>query len=116
MQILYVDEYGEDLYLSIGDYVPMTGDTVTIDNEDWKVVSRTFHPIENAVIVSLTQNQVKSKAPTEDGDRLKEMQRAIVDVNKRQDLQEKRTKSLREQAMSIRQHIRRNQPKPKDTQ
>ena len=116
MKVIYIDEYGETLYRCENDNVPALGDTVSMDDEDWRIKSRTFVPMTNEVVIELTQNQVKSKAPTEDGDRLKEMQRAIVDVNKRQDLQEKRTKSLREQAMSIRQHIRRNQPKPKDTQ
>jgi hypothetical protein len=72
--------------------------------------------MQNAVIIEVTQNQMKAKT-LEDGfgDRLKEMQRAILETNKRQDLQEKRTKALREQAITIRQHIRQNTPKTKDT-
>jgi hypothetical protein len=118
MNIYYQDEYGEEIYgsNSTSIMIPHPGDTIIIDDDDWKAVSRTFYPQHNSVVVSITQNQVKPKAPTEDGDRLKEMERAIVDVNKRQGLQEKRTKSLREQAMSVRKHIRQNQPKPKDTQ
>lgn len=116
MKIYYQDEYGEEIYVGNSTMMPQANDVINIEDEDWRVVSKTFYPEHNSIVVSITQNQVKSKAPTEDGDRLKEMQRAIVDVNKRQDLQEQRTKNLREQAMSIRQHIRQNQPKPKDTQ
>lgn len=114
MQILYVDEYGEDLYLSEGGIIPSIGDTVSLEDEDWKVKSRTFVPMQTAVVIELTQTYLKSKTEEDGvGGRLQEMQRAIIEVKGRQDKQEKRTKSLREQAMSIRQHIR-NLPKPKE--
>jgi galactokinase len=116
MQIIYQDEYGSGIYWGQSSYPAAVGDTVIVDDEEYYVTSRVFFPQEDKIVITVTQTIIRSKAPQEDGTRLKEMQRAIVDVNKRQDLQEKRTKALREQAMSIRQHIRRNTPKPKDTQ
>lgn len=117
MQVRYVDEYGSGLYWGqTAQPIPASiGDTVVIEDEEYRVKSRTFFPVEDILVVELTQNQVKAKAPDEIDSRLKEMQRAIVDVNNRQVLTEKRVKSLREQSMSIRQHIRRNQPKVKET-
>ena len=115
MQILYQDEYGEELFLSESGQIPSIGDTVMLEEEDWRVRSRTFVPMQNAVVIELTQNLVRSKEEDGTGTRLKEMGRAIVEINKRQDAGDKKIKSLREQSMSIRQHIRRNTPKPKES-
>ena len=119
MQVRYIDEYGTGLYWgqTAQPIAPMVGDAVIIEDEEYRVKSRTFLPEKDEVVIEVTQNIVKSRdAEDSTTGRLAEMQRAIVDINKRQDLAEKRTKSLREQAMSIRQHIRSNQPKPKETQ
>jgi hypothetical protein len=115
MQVLYIDEYGEDLYLAEDSHVPTVSDTITLDEEDWRVKSRTFVPQKNAVIIEVTQGPMKSKISEDiDEGRLNKMQHAILEVSNRQKLTEKRVKSLREQSMSIRQHIRRNTPKPKE--
>jgi len=109
MQIIFIDEYGETILEHKGDFIPDVNDTVSIDDEDWRVKSRAFTPKQNGVVIELTQNQVKAKAPDEVGDRLKEMQRAIVEVNKRQDSQEKKSRLLREQLVSVRTHLRTRQ-------
>jgi hypothetical protein len=116
MQVRYVDEYGSGLFWgqTPQPIAPVIGDTVIIEQEEYRVKSRTFLPEEDVVVIELTQNQVRSAEPNEVGGRLKEMQRAIVEVNKRQELTDKRVKSLREQAMSVRQHIKRNELKPKE--
>lgn len=118
MNIYYQDEYGEEIF-KVGNntqasLLPQLGDTVTVEDEDWRVVSRTFHPEHDTIVVSVTQNQVKTKSVDDVGDRLSEMQRAIVATNKRQDEGEKKSRFLREQVSSLRSHIKRNQPK-KDT-
>jgi len=112
MQIRYVDEYGVGLYWgqTPQPIAPVIGDTVIIEEEEYRVKSRTFFPEKDVAVVELTQNQVKPKAPDEVGGRLQEMQRAIVDINKRQDSQEKKSRLLREQLVTVRQYIR-NQPK-----
>ena len=118
MKIHYQDEYGEELYVAYNkNAVSRIGETVVIDKEEYRVKDVIWDAASDDVIVEVTQNPIRrAKEPTEVDGRLKEVQRAIVETNKRQDLQEKRTKSLREQTMSIRQHIRQNQPKPKDAQ
>lgn len=112
MKVIYEDDYGNRTY---NQFVAVPGDIVTISNEDWIVKSRYYDLDNDELLISVTQKSTREKVEESDT-RLNQIQRAIIEVNKRQDLQEKRTKSLREQTMSIRQHIRRNQPKPKDTQ
>jgi septal ring factor EnvC (AmiA/AmiB activator) len=111
MQVRYVDEYGNGLFWgeTKQPIAPNVGDTVILEEEEYRVKSRTFLPEEEVVVIELTQNQVRSKAPDEVGDRLKEMQRAIVEVNKRQDSQEKKSRLLREQLVSVRTHLRTRQ-------
>ena len=122
MQIIYQDEYGETIYSSKEDIpstqIPAAADTVVIDDEDWRVRSRVFHPAHNIVVVIITQNMIKStqKESTDSG-RLNEMNNAILAVNKRQDASEKRGRALNEQIGSIRKHInQRIQQEKKDTQ
>lgn len=108
MQIRYVDEYGSGLYWgqTAQPIAPMTGDTIIIEEEEYRVKSRTFFPEKDVVVVEVTQNLVRTK-DTEDGTtgRLAEMQRAIVAVNKRQDTSEKKGRMLTEQVVTIRKHI-----------
>ena len=110
MKIRYIDEYGNDVFdsnNSVGsNFLPLVGDTVTIDDEDYRVKSRIFYPMEDEAVVELTQNQIKSKSSDDVGDRLAEMQRAIVKVNKRQDTQEKKSTRLNEQLVSVRTYLR----------
>jgi septal ring factor EnvC (AmiA/AmiB activator) len=115
MQILYQDEYGEQLFLSESGQIPTIGDTVQLDEEDWRVRSRTFVPMQNAVIIELTQNLVRAKEEDGTGTRLKEMSRAIVETNKRQDVSDKKNRMLREQLVSVRQQIKQTTPKPKES-
>ena len=115
MKVIYEDDYGNRTY---NQFVAVPGDIVMIDGEDWLVKTRFYDLANDELLISLTQKSVREKVEeSKDGTtgRLSEMQRAIVDVKKRLDSQDKLTKSLREQAMSIRQHIRSNQPKPKET-
>lgn len=120
MQVRYVDEYGVDLFNPTDNpfkdfFPPSVGDTVVIEEDEYRVKSRTFHPYHNVVVIEMTQNLVRSKSSNDEEDgRLKEMQRAIVEVNKRQDQHEKTSRILREQLVSVRQYIRRNN-RPKET-
>ena len=109
MKIYYVDEYGESIFEQEDPNVPVIGDTVSFDDEDWKVKSRNFFPKNKSVVIELTQNQVRSKETDEVGGRLAEMQRAIVEVNKRQDQQDKKSRLLREQMVSVRTYLRTQQ-------
>jgi hypothetical protein len=107
MQILYQDEYGEQLYLSESGYIPAIGDTVNLDDEDWRVRSRTFIPMQSVVVIELTQNMIKSSVKDDDNSgRLAEMQNAIMATNKRQDGQDKKHRLLSEQLVSMRTFLR----------
>jgi hypothetical protein len=106
MKIIYSDEYGEEVFRSGSGILPSVGDTVSIDDEDWRVRSKVFIPKEDSVVIEITQNMVRSKSPEDSGTRLAEMQRAIVEVNKRQDTQEKKSRHLREQLVTVRTHLR----------
>ena len=106
MKIIYSDEYGEEIFRSGIGILPSIGDTVSIDDEDWKVKSRVFIPKEDSVVIEISQNMVRSKSSDDGSDRLAEMQRAIISVNKRQDVVEKKSRILREQLVSVRTQLR----------
>ena len=108
MKIDYEDEYGNKLYWSSGeDFLPPApGDTVIIEDQEWIVRSRTFIPKELTVVIYVSENIMRPQRPdnSETG-RLREMQNAILAVNKRQDTTEKRSRALNEQIGSIRKNI-----------
>lgn len=108
MKIDYEDEYGNKLYQSSGDdfQPPPPGDNVVIDGQDWIVKSRVFIPQEQTVIVYVAEHIMRTQRPenSETG-RLREMQNAILVVNKRQDATEKKSRALNEQIGSIRKNI-----------
>jgi hypothetical protein len=106
MKVYYQDEYGADLFNGDSDVIPRVGETVVIDDEDFKVKDVWWTVQGNYVTVSVSQNQMKSKASDDVGDRLAEMQRAIVQVNKRQDTQERKAGHLKEQLVSVRTYLR----------
>lgn len=119
MKVYYQDEYGDDVYIQdLSDNVywkciiASPGDSVMLNNEEWWVASRTFYP-DNGVVISISQNPRKNKDPEVKEDRLNEMKAVILDVQQKQNKQEKRIKALREQAMDIRSHIREQDRKNK---
>jgi septal ring factor EnvC (AmiA/AmiB activator) len=106
MKIIYSDEYGEEIVRVESGNIPTMGDTISIDDEDWKVKSRVFIPKEDSVVIEITQNMVRSKSSDDNGARLAEMQHAIIAVNKRQDTQDKKSRQLREQIGSVKTYLR----------
>ena len=122
MKIIYQDEYGEIIYSPYDEVpsaqIPSIADIVVIDDEDWRVESREFHPKQNTVVVVITQNLVRSQQTTSsDAGRLNEMNRAIIELSKRQDLTEKKSRTLTEQVVTVRKHInQRIQQDKKDKQ
>ena len=107
MKIHYQDEYGESIltaYNKTG--VPRIGETVRIGDEDYRVKNVTWIADFDDVIVEITQNLVRQReSGNGDSNRLAEMNRAILETNKRQDVQEKKHRLLNEQIVSIRSHI-----------
>jgi len=118
MQIIYQDEYGSGVYWGQSSHPANVGDSVIVDEEEYYVKSRVFFPQEDKIIITVTQNMIRSthKESTDSG-RLNEMNNAILAVNKRQDASEKKGRALNEQIGSIRKHInQRIQQEKKDSQ
>jgi hypothetical protein len=118
MKIIYEDEYGVDLYEGPSTYPAAVGDSVILNEEEYRIKSRTFYPEQDVIVVTVTQTVIR-QAQKEDktNSRLNEMQNAIVAVTKRQDVSEKKGRALREQIGSVRRHInQRIQQEKKDSQ
>jgi len=116
MNIIYEDDYGTEIYsreLTVA-IAPQPGDTVVIDDEDYRVKSRAFYPSNDTLVVTVTQNMVRSGV-TENADsgRHNEMKHAILALSKRQDASEKKNRALNEQIVTVRKHV--NQQIRKDT-
>lgn len=108
MKIYYQDEYGEDVYIAYNrNAVPRIGETVIINKEEYNIRNVIWHGDGDDVIVEITQNLLRSvkESVNIDSGRLNQMQRAIVDMNKRQDATEKRNRAITEQVVTIRKHI-----------
>jgi hypothetical protein len=118
MNILYEDEYGVELLVVKDEYPASVGDTVVIAGEEYRVKERMLFVGQNNIIIVVTQNLVKvtqKEVDTSSG-RLAEMNNAIVQLNKRQDVSEKKGRALTEQVGGIRRHInQRIQQEKKDT-
>jgi hypothetical protein len=111
MIIIYQDEYGVELNkiglgpCGIGQHPPMIGDMVVLDGDDWRVVSRTFYPQNNTIVINVTQNLVREKKEESDT-RLSEMQGAIVKIKSKQESTEKKQRILTEQLVSLRTYLK----------
>jgi len=113
MKITIVDEYGAILKVAgerLGvTHIPVVGDSWMFNNTEWVVTGRTWNPAMTEMIIAVEPMDDQRETPnvTEDNSgRLKDLQRAIVEVNKRQTVQEKKTRNLREQLVSMRSFLR----------
>lgn len=114
MQIHYEDEYGTELFIvDKGDKtdIPLPNDNIVINDEQWTVKGRTFHPKEDLVIILVTQDSLnKKKIKTEDThntDNINYLKSTINSLTERLTKQESRSKMLTEELITIRTHIRR---------
>lgn len=114
MKISYEDEYAiELLEVDTNSQLPQQGNSVIIADEEWSVENIVFYPEQDAVLISLTQNLIKAEKPAKTDTRLGEMQSSIMQINKRQDSQERRSRLLREQMVSVRTYLRTQARTPK---
>lgn len=107
MNVIYEDEYGNEL-LSIGGECPLSaGDSVVLGGETYRIQSKTIYPEQhNTIVVSVTQNMVKSKATENpESGRHNALKNAILATNNRQDVIEKKHKALNEQIVSVKKHV-----------
>ncbi len=107
MKIIYQDEYGEDLFTDNNGLIPPKESAVTINEEDYRISGYHIFPEQGIVIVSVTQNLLRSseKSENESRGRLKEMQSAIIGVSNRLEATEKKQRNLSEQVTTVRKHI-----------
>lgn len=117
MQIIYQDEYGVGVYWGPSSYPAGIGDAVIVDNEEYRVKSRVFYPQDDKIIITITENMVMSvQKESADTGRLNTLNNAIIAVSRRQDVSEKKNKTLNGQVASVRQYIKqKNYQDKKDT-
>ena len=108
MKIIYIDEYGEELYhAEMGvSTIPRGGEHVVFQQEDYRVKSVTWDMDNDSVIVEITQNLVRKQEKDDSEGRLREANNAIVALTKRVDTQEKKGRLLNEQLVSVRSYLR----------
>lgn len=113
MKVIYKTEYEEELLIATATCAPPVGQTVVIWEERYVVKDVEWYPHEDAALVIVGEKSFKQSQVSEDiSGRLSEMNRAILDVSKRQDASEKKARSLNEQLVTVRTAIR-SLPKPK---
>ena len=117
MKTNYEDEYGNIVITSRTSFIPGIGDTIIIEDEEYFVKSRIFNPIEEVVTVMITQNMIKPKGKEDNfTGRLAEMNSAILRINSRQDVSEKKNRVINEKLGAVKQKIsQRSQPEKKET-
>ena len=108
MTIVYKDEYGVGLFWGVSTHPANAGDTVIIEEEEYRVKSRIFIPERDEIIIIVSQGFGKSPtSPATDNDngRLNKLSNAILGVNKRLESVEKKGRALTEQVVSVKKHI-----------
>lgn len=106
MVIVYQDEYGAGLFWGESTHPANIGDTVIIEDEEYRVKSRTFIPEKDKIIVTVTQNMLRANvAESADNSRQNQMHNAIIELTKRQDVTEKKHRALSDQFSTVRRHI-----------
>lgn len=124
MLIIFQDEYEELLRTAIDTMIPRVGDTLLIDSQDeWQVISVTWktelsdsQKFERVIISVKPTEDIRTPRETkvDDSGRLREMSNAIIQINKRLDESDKKARLTRDSLSSVRSHVKRNTPKPKD--
>ena len=105
---VYQNEYGDTIFSDNGTVVPLPGDTVTIDTDEYTVVGRNFVVVDNYVIITISQSSQRTKPmQTESADigRQNQMHNAIIKVSNRQDVMEKKSRALADQVSALRKNV-----------
>ena len=118
MIIHYLDDYEEELLKVENSYMPQVGNIVLIGNTDeWIVQKVAWDANSNIGIVTLKLSEdvrTPREKKVDDSGRLREMSNAIIQINKRLDESDKKARLTRDSLSSVRSHVKRNTPKPKD--
>lgn len=119
MKIQYLDNYDEELLEVENSYMPQIGNSVFIGNTDEWIVQKIYWNADSntgVVILKLVEDIFyKKEEVTDYSSRLREMDSAILETNKRLDSADKKVSQSRDQVSSLRSYIRRNTPKSKES-
>jgi len=117
MLVSYINEYEEQIFKGDTQFIPRKGDTVQLEDEYYEVKDVIWDLSTSVISVVLAVPKIRKieSAPNDVSGRLNEMQRAIIDLNKRQGDSEKKARTLNEQLVSVRTKINAI-PKPKPQQ
>ena len=110
MNIYYEDEYGVTVHSTNSNIVPRIGDSILFMEEDYRIKDITWIIERDSVVVTMTQNTIKSQ-PNGTDTRLAEVKNAIIKTNRRVEVQEKKNSALSEQLTSIKYNLKH----PKET-
>ena len=107
MQIIYQDEYGTGVYWGASTHPASIGDTIIVDQEEYRVKSRIFYPQEDKIVITVSQGSYRAPVAESgvDAGRLNQLNAAIINTNKRIDASDKKSRAVTEQVGSIRKHI-----------
>ena len=106
MKIIYIDEYGNELFSNESPVALNINDNVVLDDEEYRIQSKTIYPQQqNIIVLTITQNSIKAVKESSNSGRQDNTNAAILALNKRQDASEKKTRALGEQIGSVRKHI-----------
>ena len=105
MKIYYQDDYAVNIHQHDSDVVPRVGDAVSFVHEDWHVKSVTWMIEEDAVVVVLSQNVIREAREDILRETVSDLKKTVSGVVQSQQMQEKKTRQLREQIATLRQGI-----------
>lgn len=107
MNIIYQDEYGTGVYWGASTHPANIGDTIIVDQEEYRVKSRVFFPQEDKIVITVSQGSYRAPVAESSADngRLNQVNAAIMQTNKRIDATEKKNRALNEQIVTVRKHI-----------
>ncbi len=105
MKIYYQDDYATTIHTRDSDAVPRVGENVSFVDEDWRVKSVTWMVEEDAVIVVLSQTVVRVTEESSLQETIADLKKTVTGVVQTQQVQDKKTRQLREQVATLRQGI-----------
>lgn len=108
MKIHYQDEYHETIYTAYNkEVVPRIDDSIMFNDEDYRIKDVIWAIEIDEIIVVVTQNLInKQKDDGSTDTRLAEVNRAILNLDKKVNAQEKKGKLLSEQLVSVRTYLK----------
>lgn len=105
MKVYYQDGYGVNIHEHNTDAVPRVGEAVSFVDDDWYVKSVTWIIEEEAVVIVLSQQVIREIKEDVLKETVADLKKTVSGVVQSQQMQEKKTRQLREQIATLRQGI-----------